>query len=450
MTETLSGRLILEDGETLGHVTIEDGRIAGIEAEGTVDGSVIVVPGFIDVHVHGWGGHDAMGGVDALSGMARALAGRGVTSFLPTSVTASFEKLTVFAESVREWMPAAPDDGAEPLGFNMEGPFLAPKKKGAHPLDLLRHPEDLDDERLATFVEGLKVITIAPELRGAPELIRRLATRGVRVSLGHSAANVAESRAGYAAGAVSTTHLFNAMVGVVHREPGLALEALLDDAVWVELIADTLHVDPDLWPLIWRMKPAERVLLVSDAISLAGSGLRGGMLGELEVRVDGDRVTLVEGGNLAGSVTAMDLELRNVVRAGIPLLDAVRAATTNPAQLLGLTDRGRLETGLRADLVETAEPPFVPILTAQRREASLLPARRIGPAHPALSWSCSAAQRQAQGPGPDQTGGGGAGMSSGTVAARCGPKRGPRNASQTMPPPTLSATVTTRNNAGAP
>jgi N-acetylglucosamine-6-phosphate deacetylase len=352
MTETLAGRLVLDDGEITGWLSVADGRIEAVQADASADQSVILVPGFIDVHVHGWGGHDAMGGRDALSGMARALAGRGVTSFLPTSVTASFEKLTLFAESVREWMPVAPVDGAEPLGFNMEGPFLAEKKKGAHPAALLRHPEELDDARLATFVEGLRVITIAPELRGAPDLIRRLAARGVRVSLGHSAANLLESRAGYAAGAVSTTHLFNAMVGVVHREPGLALEALLDDAVWVELIADTLHVDPELWPLIWKMKPAQRVLLVSDAISLAGSGRSGGMLGELEVRVDGDRVTLVDGGNLAGSVTAMDLELRNVVRSGIPLTVAVRAAAGNPAELLGLDDRGRLAEGLRADLVE--------------------------------------------------------------------------------------------------
>ena len=353
MSEIISGRLVVDDGEVIGRLSVDDsGRIAAIVADGSGPADRLVVPGFIDVHVHGWGGHDAMGGPAALSGMARALAARGVTSFLPTSVTASFEKLTVFAEAVRRWMPEAPADGAEPLGFNMEGPFLAEQKKGAHPADLLRHPADLDDDRLATFVEGLRIITIAPELRGAPELISRLAARGVRVSLGHSAATVPQSRAGYAAGAVSTTHLFNAMSGVAHREPGLALAALLDDEVWVELIADTLHVDPELWPLIWGLKPAERVLLVSDAIALAGSGRTRGMLGELEVRVDGDMATLVEGGNLAGSVTAMDLELRNVVRSGVPLADAVRAAAANPAALLGLADRGRLARGLRADLVE--------------------------------------------------------------------------------------------------
>ena len=359
MTETISGRLVVDDGEVLGRLSVDDeGRIASIEPDGLAPASTLLVPGFIDVHVHGWGGHDAMGGGEALSGMARALAGRGVTSFLPTSVTASFEQLTEFADSVRTWMPGAPADGAEPLGFNMEGPFLAEQKKGAHPAGLLRHPEDLDDERLATFIEGLRIITIAPELRGAPELIGWLAARGVRVSLGHSAATVSESRAGYEAGAVTTTHLFNAMSGVVHREPGLALAALLDDEVWVELIADTLHVDPDLWPLIWNLKPTERVLLVSDAIALAGSGVTRGMLGELEVRVDGEAVTLVEGGNLAGSVTALDMELRNVVRAGVPLTDAVRAAAANPAELLGLSDRGRLAPGLRADLVELEPESF--------------------------------------------------------------------------------------------
>ncbi len=256
---------------------------------------------------------------------------------------------------MRGWLPGAPRDGAEPLGFNMEGPFLAPSRRGAHPAGLLRHPADLDEDRLATFTDGLRIMTIAPELRGARELIARLAGLGVRVCLGHSAASVAEARRGYAAGAVSTTHLFNAMGGVVHRDPGLALAALLDDEAWVELIADTLHVDPDLWPLVWRLKPVERVVLVSDAIALAGSGRTRGWVGELEVVVDGDRVTLVDGGNLAGSVTALDLELANVVRTGIGLPAAVRAASSNPAELLGLSDRGRLEVGRRADLVELDE-----------------------------------------------------------------------------------------------
>jgi N-acetylglucosamine-6-phosphate deacetylase len=249
----ISGRLVLDDAILPGHVHIEAGRIAAVEPDPAAPDDRVVAPGFIDVHVHGWGGHDAMDGPEALDGMARALAAHGVTSFLPTSVTASLERLAAFAESVRAWLPIAPRDGAEPLGFDMEGPFLAEAKRGAHPAALLRHPADVSEATLRPFLEGLRVMTVAPELRGAPELIARLAGRGVRVALGHSAANVAEARAGYAAGAMSTTHLFNAMIGVTHREPGLALAALLDDAAWVELIADGQHVDPDLWPLIWRL-----------------------------------------------------------------------------------------------------------------------------------------------------------------------------------------------------
>jgi N-acetylglucosamine-6-phosphate deacetylase len=161
----VSGRLVLPDEVVVGHLVVEDGRIAAIEADPRVRAEVTVVPGFVDVHVHGWGGHDAMNGREALDGMARALARRGVTTFLPTSVSASFERLTDFAGSVRRWLPGAPADGAEPVGFNMEGPFLAESRRGAHPAGLLRHPADLDEDRLATFVEGLRIITIAPELR---------------------------------------------------------------------------------------------------------------------------------------------------------------------------------------------------------------------------------------------------------------------------------------------
>jgi N-acetylglucosamine-6-phosphate deacetylase len=354
MTDTtrISGRLVLEDGVILGHIGVEDGLITEIKVDQSVESEATLAPGYIDVHVHGWGGHNAMGGAAALTGMSRALGARGVTSFLPTAVTGSMEKLATFAETVRSWIPDAPADGAEPLGFNLEGPFLAEAKKGAHPEDLLRDPASLTEAELAPLLDGLRVITIAPELPGALELIERLAGSGVRVSLGHSAATPEESQAGYAAGAVSATHLLNAMSGLDHRAPGLAVEALLDDDVWVELIADGEHVDPHMWPLIWRLKPADKPLLVSDAIPLAGSGETTGMVGELAVELNGERVTLTGTDTLAGSVTALDLEVRNVVRAGGTLHDAVNAASANPAGLLGLSDRGRLDVGRRADIVE--------------------------------------------------------------------------------------------------
>ena len=329
----VSGRLVVADEVVPGRLAILEGRIEAIEPDEAAGGGPLITPGFIDVHVHGWGGHDAMGGAEALSGMARAIASHGVTSFLPTAVTAPMTRLADFAEAVRRWMPAAPADGADPLGFNLEGPFLAPAKRGAHDPAALRDPVDVGGADLEPLLDGLRVITIAPELPGALDLIRQLAGTGIRVSLGHSTATVAQARAGYAAGARTTTHLFNAMVGIVHREPGLALEALLDDEAWVELIADGHHVDRALWPLIWRLKPVERLLLVSDAIALAGSGRRRGHLGSLEIQVDGDRVTLVQGGALAGSVMALDTAVRNLVAAGASLPYAVRAASSNPAEI---------------------------------------------------------------------------------------------------------------------
>ncbi len=205
---------------------------------------------------------------------------------------------------------------------------------------------------LEPLIDGLRLVTIAPELPGATDLIRWLHDRGVAVSIGHSAATLAEARAGYEAGARSTTHLFNAMSGVDHRSPGVAVAALLDDAVYVELIADAVHVDPGLWPLITRLKPPDRLLLVSDAVALAGTGDGRGRIGDLAVEVVGARVTLAGTSTLAGSVIALDTAVRNLVGVGVPLPAAVAAASRNPLALLGITDRGRIAVGQRADLVE--------------------------------------------------------------------------------------------------
>jgi N-acetylglucosamine-6-phosphate deacetylase len=196
------------------------------------------------------------------------------------------------------------------------------------------------------------VITIAPELPGAIELIALLDGRGVIVSLGHSAATAKQAEAAYAAGARSTTHVFNAMTGVDHRHPGLAVPALLDDEVWVELIADGIHVDPALWPLICRLKPADRLLLVSDALAIGGTNATEGTVGGLKVEVRNGRVTLAGTSTLAGCAEALDIGVRNLALSGIPLNVAVAAATRAPLGLLGVDDRGRLAAGQRADLVE--------------------------------------------------------------------------------------------------
>jgi N-acetylglucosamine-6-phosphate deacetylase len=351
----ITGRLVLDDHVAPGSISVDGGVIVEVSLDGGAgEGDAtapFIAPGFVDVHVHGWGGHDAMGDTAALDGMARALLRRGVTSFLPTAVSAPLPALASFADRVRAWMPAAPADGAEPLGVNLEGPFLAPERRGAHDAAVLLAPADVPRGELEPLLDGLRLITIAPELPGALDLIAWFAERGVAVSVGHSAATMAEAAAGYAAGARSTTHLFNAMSGVDHRAPGLAASALLEDVAWVELIADGIHVHPSLWALITRLKPADRLLLVSDAIALAGMGDGQGWIGGLPVEVSDGRVTLAGTTTLAGSVLSLDVAVRNAVAAGIPLPAAVAAASRNPLALLGITDRGRIAVGQRADLV---------------------------------------------------------------------------------------------------
>lgn len=348
----LTGRLVLEGEVVPGRLEVADGLIVSVEADPAYADGPFILPGFIDVHVHGWGGHDAMGGPDALDGMSRTLARRGVTSFLPTGVTSPLPDLVAFAETVRRWMPHAPADGSQPLGFDIEGPFISQAKRGAHPPALVRDGVDVPLADLEPLVEGLRIMTVAPEIEGGLGLIAWLATRGVRVSIGHSAATVEQARAGYAAGGRTTTHLFNGMSGVDHRAPGLAVAALTDDAAYVELIADGHHVHPAVWGLIRRAKPVDRLILVSDALSLSGIGPGRTRVGGTDVEVLEDRAVVAGTTTLAGSVVALDSMLRNLVRSGAPLPAASRAASGNPAALLAASDRGRIAVGLRADLVE--------------------------------------------------------------------------------------------------
>jgi N-acetylglucosamine-6-phosphate deacetylase len=358
VTSTIvTGRLVLDDRVAPGRLSIDDAVITSVEVDVSDVGAdaPYIAPGFVDVHVHGWGGHDAMGDAAALDGMARALLRRGVTSFLPTAVTAPLEELSAFADRVRAWMPSAPSDGAEPLGFNLEGPFLASAKRGAHAAAHLRAPGSASRAELDVLVDGLRLLTVAPELDGATDLIGWLDAKGVAVSVGHSAADAEQVWNAYEAGARSTTHLFNAMTGIDHRSPGVAVAALLEDDVYVELIADGVHVHPAIWPLITRLKPRERLLLVSDALSVAGTTDGRGRVGGLDIEVRDGRATLAGTDTLAGSVIGLDSAVRNATTAGIPLTDTVAAATRNPLELLGVTDRGRLAVGQHADLVELDE-----------------------------------------------------------------------------------------------
>ena len=359
--EELRGRLVLDDAVVAGRLTVEDGWIAAVDLEPGADvsaasGLPYLAPGFVDVHVHGWGGHSAMGSTEELDGMARALLRRGVTSFLPTAWSTPLDELRAFADRVRAWMPSSPDDGAEPLGFNLEGPFISHGKKGAHNPEHIRNPADVSWSEIEPLVDGMRVTTIAPEIPGGLELIERLTGLGVRVSIGHSAADLAAALAGYDAGGVTTTHLFNGMTGLDHRAPGVAVAALIRDEAYVELIADGHHVHPAVWTVIRRTKPADRLLLISDALSMAGMGNGRVTISGQEVEIRDGKCVLADGsGTLAGSVIALDTAVRNVAGSGASLPATIAAASRNPLEMLGVSDRGRLAVGQRADLVELGD-----------------------------------------------------------------------------------------------
>lgn len=381
--QSIAGRLVLGDRVLPGRVDVVGDRIATVTIEelpGDSEGPFIA-PGFVDVHVHGWGGHDAMGDRADLEGMAIALFGHGVTSFLPTAETAPLDVLREFAERVRAWSLPVRRDLSEPLGFNLEGPFIAPSRAGAQNPAAIRTTAATGEQALEGLLEGLRIWTMAPEVDGALDLISWLAGHGVTVSLGHSNATADDAAEGFKAGARSTTHLFNAMSGLDHHAPGLAAVALVDDRVATELIADGLHVDRLLWPLVIRSKPASRLILVSDAVAPAGTGDGPATIGGLPVEVRGAECRLTSDGRLAGSVIALDSAVRNLVSSGVPLPLAVRAASRNPLELIGVHDRGRIAPGQLADLVELDEELAVTrVMKRGRWQPSRPPALTVGTA----------------------------------------------------------------------
>ncbi len=359
-TLTLFGP-ILTDGVQLppSRVRVEGGRIAAIERGATSAGADLVVedgwivPGLVDLQVNGAAGVDLTSDPDpreALRRVARTLAERGVTSFCPTVVSSP---LPAVLERLRAYGPSATPGCAESLGVHVEGPFIDPDHRGVHEPAALRPPSLAEaDEWLAAGPPS--IVTLAPELPGAIEVIRALARAGVLVSLGHSGATVEAGRTGLEAGARMGTHLFNAMPPLHHRRPGL-VGALLADAPAVGLIADGVHLDPLIVDLVIRAAGVERVVLVSDALAAAGAPPGPVALGGQTVVSDG-RVVRRADGTLAGSALLLDDGVRNA-RHWLGWLDParlIRMATQTPAEALGprhAARKGRIAVGYDADLV---------------------------------------------------------------------------------------------------
>ena len=340
------GSVLADGGWRRVDLAIDDGLVVARLARGReLDAAgLLVAPGFVDLQCNGGLGIDLAGEPERLWELGAALPRYGVAAWLPTIVT-SPEGTVDRAQAVLAAGPPEGWRGALPLGLHLEGPFLSPSTRGAHPADLLRPPSRTAIDGWSR-AGGVALVTIAPDLDGALPVISELAARGVVVSLGHTPATVDQAAAGIEAGATWVTHLFNAMAPLHHREPGLVGVALTDARVHVGLIPDGIHVHPSVVALAQRAL-GSRLTIVTDAV--AALGQPPGAYGPITVGDDGVRLA---DGTLAGSNLAMDQGVRNLVAfSGCAAAEAVHAASTAPATLLADPTRGSLAVGARGDLV---------------------------------------------------------------------------------------------------
>lgn len=362
----LSGaRLVLPDRVAGGlALLVGGGRVRAIVGEGgpprgpvrTLDlGGLTLYPGFVDVHIHGALGVDTLEAeADDLRRVARFLAGRGVTAWLPTLVPGPEDEYRRAADSIARLMrdEDAREPAARAVGIHYEGPFVNREQCGAlRPAHFRAYREPSDLDALAVPESGARMMTLAPEVEGGVELVRELVRRGWVVSVGHTRAATETLERAREAGARHVTHFPNAMPPLHHRAPGPVAWGLLGDGVSVDVIADGVHCDPQMLRLVLRCKGAERVSLISDAVAPAGLGDGEFRLWGETIRVEGGR-TRNERGSIAGSVITMLDAVRLMLRLGVTEPEAARMASLNPARLLGLgSECGSIEEGKRADLV---------------------------------------------------------------------------------------------------
>jgi N-acetylglucosamine-6-phosphate deacetylase len=351
--------LVVEDGRIL-EVASRLGKEVGKTAVADF-GDAVLAPGFVDIHIHGGAGIDLMRASPSdLPRLGEFLTTHGVTGYFPTTVAAPLDATCAALERLADAIEEAHNQSsstngplqARPLGIHLEGPFLSHKRRGVHPPEFLVAPTVEIFDRLWQAARGyVRVMTIAPEIPGATEVIAEAARRNVCVSIGHSDAEMSAAQNGVKAGARHVTHTFNAMRPLDHRDPGIIAEVLTDDGLSADIIVDGIHVAPPVVQLFLRAKGVERSVLITDAISATGMPDGHYQLGPIQVDVKDGKCT--SGGNLAGSVLTMDRAVRNVTQfARWSLKDAVRAATLNPAKAVGLArQHGVLVSGAQADFV---------------------------------------------------------------------------------------------------
>jgi N-acetylglucosamine-6-phosphate deacetylase len=347
--------LVIEDGR-IAELSSRTGTTAYISARLVDFGDATIVPGFLDIHIHGGAGLDVMrASASELPTLGRFLTNHGVTGYFPTTVAATLDSTCAALERLADAIEATLTGDhvqARPLGIHLEGPFLSHKRRGVHPPEYLAAPTVATFDRLWQAARGhVRMMTIAPELPGAMEVIAEAARRKVLVSIGHSDSDLPTAREAVNAGARHATHTFNAMRPLDHREPGIIGEVLNDDSITADLIADGIHVAPPVVKLFLQSKGTERAVLITDAISATGMPDGHYQLGPIEVEVKDGKCT--SNGSLAGSVLTMDRAVRNVTQfSGWSLRNAIRAATLNPARAAGLDENyGALIPGASADFV---------------------------------------------------------------------------------------------------
>lgn len=339
-------------------IVCENGVIVSVtetkdtSAPSSLPENAILLPGFIDEHIHGAGGADAMDGDrKALQTISETIAKEGTTAFLATTMTQSPNAINTALHAVRDAIQAGDLEGAAVVGVHLEGPFISPKFIGAQPPEYVATPNVAIFDAYQKEADGaIRMVSLAPEVAGADQLIAHLAANGVRPAVGHSGAGYDEMMAAVDAGLSCVTHTYNAQSPVHHREVGVVGSAMLCDALYTELICDTIHVSIPAIKLLLRNKPQDKVILITD--SMRAKGLCDGIseLGGQTVYVKNGEARL-ENGALAGSVLRMNDAIRNLVeKVGVPFETAVDFATVNPATHLGLAhERGTIEVGKRAD-----------------------------------------------------------------------------------------------------
>jgi N-acetylglucosamine-6-phosphate deacetylase len=314
------------------------------------------IPGFVDVHIHGAGGHDVMeGSAEALAAVSKMVARHGTTSFVATTVTASPDDTIRSVEGIARYISQqheTDDSRAEVLGIHFEGPFLSPARRGVHPPEWLQLPSsEMLDKLLQAAAGNAQILTIAPELLGAMPCIDAARNAGMVVAMGHTDATYEQARAAIAHGVRHAVHVYNAMRPFSHRDSGVIGAVFTSPEVSAELIADGVHVEETAMKVLLQAKGPEHMILISDGISATGMPDGKYILGKLEVTVSGGICRNSEG-RLAGSTLTLDRALRNIVALGVPPAAAVRMLTLNPAALLGIEfKKGALRVGADADIV---------------------------------------------------------------------------------------------------